>query len=189
MTVTLERKTKETFVTAELDAAGGPVSVDLPCGFLRHMIELFAFHASLGLTLKGGGDADVDWHHLTEDTGILLGRALGAAFAEIPRQRYGWCALPMDGSLVLAAVDFSGRGQFEWDGEFPTGRCGDFDLELVPEFWKALCREGKITFHARALAADNSHHLAEALFKGAGRAFRSALEPAERLESTKGTFV
>jgi imidazoleglycerol-phosphate dehydratase len=95
----------------------------------------------------------------------------------------------MDGSLVLAAVDFSGRGQFEWKGAFPAERCGDFDLELIPEFWRAVCREGRITLHAQSLACDNAHHLAEALFKGAGRAFRQALSPAGELQSTKGTLA
>ena len=95
----------------------------------------------------------------------------------------------MDGSLVLAAADLGGRGQFEWKGAFPAERCGDFDLELIPEFWKAFCREGKITLHAQALACDNAHHLAEALFKGAGRALREAFLPAESLQSTKGTLV
>ena len=184
-----ERKTRETAVTVEMEPVGGTVRLEIPCGFLRHMLELFAFHAGIGLFVRATGDVDVDFHHLTEDVGILLGRAFRRTGMDEPCQRYGWCALHMDGSLVLAAVDISGRGHFEWKGAFPSKKCGDFDLELVPEFWKALCREGKITFHARALAADNSHHLAEALFKGAGRAFRSALEPAERLESTKGTFV
>ncbi len=153
------------------------------------MLELFAFHAGIGLSITATGDVDVDYHHLTEDIGILLGKAFERARAERVCERYGWCMLPMDGSLVLAAVDFSGRGQFEWRGEFPAARCGDFDLELIAEFWKAVCREGRITFHAQALACDNAHHLAEALFKGAGRAFRQALTPAEEVQSTKGTLA
>jgi imidazoleglycerol-phosphate dehydratase len=184
-----ERTTKETSVTLRLDAEGCESVVDIPCGFLRHMLELFAFHAGIGLSVAATGDVDVDYHHLTEDIGILLGKAFERARTERTRRRYGWCALPMDGSLVLSAVDFSGRGQFEWRGEFPAERCGDFDLELIPEFWKAVCREGGITFHAQAMACDNAHHLAEALFKGAGRAFRQALEPADEVQSTKGTLA
>jgi len=189
MTVKIERKTKETGVSVELSLGGGQADIEISCGFLSHMIELFAFHAGVGLKVQASGDERVDYHHLAEDVGILLGRAFLQAGSERPVKRYGWCAIPMDGSLVLAAVDVSGRGQFEWKGEFPAERCGDFDLELVPEFWKAFCREGKITFHAQALACDNAHHLAEALFKGAGRAFREAFSPAEALQSTKGTLV
>ena len=184
-----ERTTKETSVSLRLDVDGGERRIDLPCGFLRPMLELFAFHAGIGLDVAATGDVDVDYHHLAEDVGILLGKAFEQARSGRTLQRYGWCALPMDGSLVLAAVDFSGRGQFEWHGEFPAERCGDFDLELIPEFWRAVCREGRITFHARALACDNAHHLAEALFKGAGRAFRQALAPADELQSTKGTLA
>jgi imidazoleglycerol-phosphate dehydratase len=189
MKVKLERKTKETSISLELLPEGEEIRVSVSCGFLRHMVELFAFHAGMGLTVDASGDEDVDWHHLTEDLGILLGRAFALAAEQTPRTRYGWCALPMDGSLVLAAADLGGRGQFEWQGTFPAEKCGDFDLELVPEFWKAFCREGRITLHARALACDNAHHLAEALFKGAGRALREAFVPAEKVQSTKGTLA
>lgn len=189
MTVKLERTTKETVISLELLPEGGEVRITVSCGFLRHMVELFAFHAGMGLVAEASGDEEVDWHHLTEDLGIVLGRAFGMAAAVAPRKRYGWCALPMDGSLVLAAADLGGRGQFEWKGTFPAEKCGDFDLELIPEFWKAFCRESRITLHAQALACDNAHHLAEALFKGAGRALREAFLPAENLQSTKGTFA
>ena len=183
------RKTMETSVVLRLGIGGEERNVDIPCGFLRHMLELFAFHAKICLDVTATGDVDVDYHHLTEDVGLLLGKALNRIRTTRNIQRYGWCALPMDGTLMLVAVDFSGRGQFEWKGTFPAERCGDFDLELIPEFWRAVCREGKITLHAQALACDNAHHLAEALFKGAGKAFREALSPADELQSTKGTLV
>ncbi|NCB15219.1 MAG: imidazoleglycerol-phosphate dehydratase, partial [Synergistales bacterium] len=168
---------------------GGTCRLDLPCGFLAHMLELLAFHGRFDLEVQARGDVQVDAHHLTEDLGIVLGEALGELARSEPRERYGWCLLPMDGSLVLTAADLGGRGQFEWKGAFPAEKCGDFDMELIPEFWKAFCREGKITLHAQALACDNAHHLAEALFKGAGRALRDAFLPSENLQSTKGTLV
>ena len=184
-----ERKTRETAVTVEMEPVGGTVRLEIPCGFLRHMLELFAFHAGIGLFVRATGDVDVDFHHLTEDVGILLGRAFRRTGMDEPCQRYGWCALPMDGSLVLAAVDISGRGHFEWKGAFPSKKCGDFDLELVPEFWRAFSREASMTIHVQVLAADNSHHLSEAMFKGIGRAMRQALATAPETQSTKGTLL
>lgn len=183
------RNTRETSVVLALDLDDSAIDLDFQCGFLAHMLELFAFHAKIGLVIDACGDVEVDYHHLAEDIGIMMGRSFASELEGRVIQRYGWCAMPMDGSLVLVAVDFSGRGQFEWDGGFPSPRCGDFDLELLPEFWRAVCREGRITLHARTLACDNSHHLAEALFKGAGRAFRQALFPADELQSTKGALV
>ncbi len=187
--IEMNRSTKETSISLVMDLDGSQRRFEIQCGFLAHMLELFAFHAGIGIELTAMGDVEVDYHHLVEDIGILIGRAFARELEGRSIQRYGWCAMPMDGSLVLIAVDFSGRGQFEWDGSFPSQRCGDFDLDLLPEFWRAVCRECRITLHARALACDNSHHLGEALFKGAGRAFRQALTPATELQSTKGTFA
>ena len=122
--------------------------------------------------------------------GIALGQALRTIAKECGTiHRYGWCLLPMDGSLARVALDFSGRGGAYWEGEFPTEKCGDFDLELVPEFFRAMAREGGITIHNGLLAVDNSHHASEAVFKGMGMAVKQALAPADSDPSTKGMWL
>ena len=189
MTFRICRETRETKLSLELSLTPGPIRVSLGCGFLEHMMELMAHHAGWTLTLEGKGDIQVDDHHLTEDVGIVLGQALLEAGRAEKRARYGWCALPMDGTLILAAADFSGRGLFVPAVTFPTEKCGSFDLELVPEFFRALCREARLTLHLREMTTDNSHHLAEALFKGTGRALRQALAPSEEAPSTKGAWL
>jgi imidazoleglycerol-phosphate dehydratase len=186
MTIRMERNTRETRGRLALDHPGDERTLDLPGGFLAHMLDLLAFHGRLGLELSASGDIGVDWHHLSEDLGILLGRGLRELWTSSPRARYGQSLLPMDGSLALAALDLSGRGSFHFEGTFPAERCGDFDLELVPEFFRALAREGALTLHLRLLAADNAHHASEALFKATGRALNQALAPAETLLSSKG---
>lgn len=186
----IRRTTQETSVELSLDLAPGSSTIETPCGFLNHMLTLLAHHAAWGLRLTASGDLAVDAHHLTEDLGIALGQALLQELRSgPPRRRYGGCLLPMDGTLVLAAVDLSGRGLLAWEGLFPSPRCGDFDTELVPEFWRAFARESRSTLHLRALAVDNSHHLAEAVFKGAGRALREALSPGDTEPSTKGVWL
>jgi imidazoleglycerol-phosphate dehydratase len=188
MTVRLERATRETRIVLALDHPGEERELRIPSGFLGHMLDLLAFHGRLGLRAQAEGDLEVDAHHLTEDLGILLGRALRELWVARPRARYGQSLLPMDGSLALAALDLSGRGSFHFEGTFPAASCGGFDLELVPEFFRALAREGALTLHLRLLAADNAHHASEALFKAFGRALDQALAPAEALCSSKGTL-
>jgi len=186
----VKRITRETSVELSLELAPGDGVIETPCGFLNHMITLLAHHAGWQVRLAASGDLAVDAHHLTEDVGIALGQALLQELQSgPPRRRYGECMLPMDGTLVLAAVDLSGRGFLAWEGTFPSPRCGDFDTELVPEFWRAFARESRSTIHLRALAVDNSHHLAEAAFKGAGRALRGALCPGDTPPSTKGVWL
>lgn len=186
MRIQRRRTTRETDVALALThPGGGTCRLDLPCGFLAHMLELLAFHGRFDLEVQARGDVQVDAHHLTEDLGIVLGEALGELARSEPRERYGWCLLPMDGSLARVALDLSGRGGLSWEGTFPVPSCGDFDLELVPEFLTALAREGRITLHAALLAADNGHHAAEAVFKGLGRALRQALSPSEGPASSK----
>lgn len=183
------RKTNETNVNVTLYPDGQEIVIDVPVAFLGHMLELFFFNAGLGARLKASGDTCVDYHHTTEDVAIVLGRALKEMWMSQPRERYGWAVLPMDGTLVMAALDLSGRGTFVWEGSFPSPKCGDFDMELVPEFWQALSREAALTLHVRALSVDNSHHLAEAAFKATGRALRAALKPGSGIASTKGVLA
>lgn len=186
----IQRTTRETAVELSLELTPGASTIETPCGFINHMITLMAHHAGWKLRLAASGDLVVDAHHLTEDLGIALGQAILQELRSGPtRRRYGGCMLPMDGTLVLAAVDLSGRGFLAWEGTFPSPRCGDFDTELVPEFWRAFARESRSTIHLRALAVDNSHHLAEAVFKGAGRALREALCPGDTPPSTKGVWL
>jgi imidazoleglycerol-phosphate dehydratase len=192
MSSTIERTTSETSVSVSLDVtAGGGAETDIriPCGFLGHMLELFAFHGDLHLSVQAKGDTNVDAHHVTEDIAICLGRAFFEEWSSTARARYGWCALPMDGSCALVSVDLSGRGGFHFDDTFPSPRCGDFDMELIPEFWHAFAREARATIHASFVAKDNSHHMAEALFKAMAHALRQALVPSETTSTTKGVLL
>ncbi len=184
-----ERQTKETSLSLELALEPGEVSVYTGCAFLDHMLHLLGHHAGWTLSLEGRGDLHVDAHHLTEDVGILLGSALLEQMKERSGfRRYGSMLLPMDASLVMVALDISGRGGLVWNGSFPTPSCGDFDMELIEEFWKSLAREARITLHIRLLEADNSHHAAEATFKAVARALGEALSPSAVSESTKGNL-
>ena len=193
--VTLERNTNETQIELTLDLDGtGRYEVDTGCGFLNHMLELFARHGRFDLVLTCHGDVQVDYHHTTEDVGIALGQAFARALGEMRGiQRYGSFYLPMDEALVLAAVDLSGRGALGWAAELPTQKVGTFDTELGKEFFLAVTREARITLHLRQLAGENSHHILEAMFKAFARALRRAvaLDPAcaDEIPSTKGTLV
>jgi len=186
----LTRSTKETQIRLALSYPGEERRLDTNCGFLNHMLDLLCHRAGFGIDLQAHGDVEVDAHHLAEDAGIALGQLLLSVAKESGAiRRYGWCLLPMDGSLAQVALDFGGRGGLFWQGEFPSQKCGDFDTELVPEFFAALAREGRITLHITLLAADNSHHAAEAAFKGVGMALAQALSPAAGDPSTKGLWL
>jgi len=189
MKTSVKRDTKETQISLELEFPGEERNIDIGCGFLTHMLDLMCYRAGIGITLKANGDTEVDFHHLTEDIGIAMGQALRAVAKTGPIVRYGWCLLPMDGSLASIALDFSGRGGLCWGGEFPTQKCNEFDMELVPEFFRALTREGGITLHVDLIRTDNSHHAAEAVFKGVGMVFKEALQPSKQAPSTKGLWL
>ncbi|MDR1944105.1 MAG: imidazoleglycerol-phosphate dehydratase [Synergistaceae bacterium] len=189
----VSRNTRETQIDLSISypAEHGEREIDVPCGFLAHMLELLSHRGRLGLELKASGDVCVDAHHLTEDIGIVLGLAVKEMLLseKTARVRYGWCLLPMDGSLARVSIDVSGRGGLFWEGVFPTDKCGDFDMELVPEFFRGFCRESRATLHVALLAADNSHHAAEAVFKGVGVALDAALKKADIEPSTKGEWI
>lgn len=189
MKTELERETKETRIKLSLEYPDCERKIDIGCGFLAHMLDLMCHRAGLGIDLTAKGDTEVDYHHLAEDIGICMGQSLRALVKDKKINRYGWCLLPMDGSLARVALDFSGRGAAYCSCPFPAEKCGDFDLELVPEFFRALAREGGITLHIAILEADNSHHAAEALFKGVGMAMRQALVLSEGEPSTKGLWL
>ena len=172
------RNTKETQIELTLSDESRERSIDINCGFLSHMLDLLCHRAALGLVIKARGDVEVDSHHLAEDAGIALGQALRKIAAAAPIR-----------SLARVALDFSGRGGLWWKGEFPSQKCGDFDMELVPEFFAGFAREAGLTLHIALLETDNSHHAAEAAFKGVGLALKEALAPAQTDPSTKGLWL
>jgi imidazoleglycerol-phosphate dehydratase len=188
------RKTAETDVTLTLELDGsGKADVQTGCGFLDHMLTLFARHGRLDLTVRCKGDTGVDDHHTVEDVGIALGQALKTALGDLRGvTRFADVALPMDEALVLVAVDLSGRGTLGFNASIPAQKVGSFDTELGREFFQAVVREARITLHVRQLAGENSHHILEAMFKGFGRALgkASAVDPAcaDEIPSTKGVL-
>ena len=191
-TAQIERNTNETQIRLTLNVDGrGQYQVDTGCGFLDHMLELFARHGSFDLAVTCQGDTQVDDHHTVEDIGIALGKAFAQALGDLRGvYRYGNFLLPMDEALVLCAVDLSGRGYLDWQMELPTEKVGTFDTELAEEFWIAFSRNCGATLHFQQMAGRNSHHILEAAFKGMGRALRQAvaIEPGRENEipSTKG---
>ncbi|MBO5666645.1 MAG: imidazoleglycerol-phosphate dehydratase HisB [Firmicutes bacterium] len=191
---TIERNTRETKIKLTLDLDQSDVcKIDTGCGFLNHMLELFARHGHFGLDVCCQGDIDVDYHHTTEDIGIVLGQAFVEALGDKRGiNRYGSFLLPMDEALILCALDISGRCCLNFDAQIPTAKVGDFDTELVEEFMNALCRSMGLTLHFKQLAGTNSHHIIEAMFKALGRALdqATAIDPryADEIPSTKGVL-
>ena len=190
----IERRTAETDIALTLDLDGrGRSEIVTGVGFLDHMLTLLARHGRFDLNVTCRGDTQVDDHHSVEDIGICLGQAFAEALGDKRGiVRYGSCVLPMDETLVLTAVDLSGRACLGWDLPLPTEKIGTFDAELVKEFWLGFVREAKCAFHFRLLAGENSHHIAEGAFKSAARSLRAAaaIDPdfAEEIPSTKGVL-
>lgn len=190
-TATINRKTAETDISLTLHIDGeGKADIQTGCGFLDHMLTLFAHHGSFDVTLSCQGDTEVDYHHTTEDVGIALGDALREALGDCRGiVRYGDITLPMDEALLLAAVDVSGRGMAVLALDIPTEKVGDFDTELVNEFFFALARRANLTLHIRQLAGLNSHHIIEGAFKATARALRAAVkQEGDKIPSTKGVL-
>ena len=191
-TSTVNRKTAETDVSLTLNLDGSGVSaVDSGCGFLDHMLTLFSRHGGFDLTLTCKGDTYVDDHHTVEDIGICLGKALAEALGDKRGiKRYGDRILPMDETLILSAVDISGRGGCFLDLSIPTEKVGTFDTQLCEEFFIALAQNGGLTLHIRQLAGRNSHHIIEGVFKSVARSLGEAVsidgKNADRIPSTKG---
>jgi imidazoleglycerol-phosphate dehydratase len=193
-TARIERETKETRISLELNLDGtGRGEIDSGCGFLNHMLELFARHGDFDLKLRCRGDLDVDGHHTVEDIGICLGQAFTQALGDKRGIcRYGQFLLPMDETLVLCACDLSGRDYLGWAVELPAQKVGDFDTELAKEFWLAFVRNCPASVHLRQLAGENTHHILEAVFKGMGRTLKMAvaMDPkhSDEIPSTKGVL-
>ena len=188
----IERNTGETKVRVELKLDGtGRYEIDTGVGFLNHMLELFARHGRFDLKVHCHGDTQVDDHHSVEDIGIALGAAFDQALGTKEGIcRYGQRLLPMDESLILTAVDLSGRSYLGYDAQIPTEKVGAFDTELVEEFFQGFARNARCTLHIRQIAGRNSHHIIEGMFKSVARALAEAvaIDPtlSGEIPSTKG---
>ena len=191
-TSTITRRTAETDIRLQLDLDGtGKSDIDTGCGFLNHMLTLFAKHGRFDLSVKCVGDIDVDDHHTVEDIGICLGAAFTEALGDMGGiVRYGSTILPMDEALILTAVDISGRCYLGYGLDIPTQKIGSFDTELAQEFWLGFVRKANVALHFRQLAGTNSYHIVEGAFKSAARSLRAAcaIDPSlnGEIPSTKG---
>ncbi|BDZ81556.1 imidazoleglycerol-phosphate dehydratase HisB [Claveliimonas bilis] len=193
-TASVKRTTKETDIEIILNLDGtGKTDIQTGIGFFDHMLDGFARHGLFDLTVRAKGDLEVDCHHTVEDTGIVLGTAIIQALGDKAGIcRYGNFMLPMDETLILCAVDLSGRPYLNFDAAFTPGRIGDLDTEMIREFFYAVSYSAKMNLHLKMLDGGNNHHIAEALFKGFGRALDQATRKEERIEgawTTKGTLA
>ncbi len=188
------RDTNETKIKIFLELDGtGQHEIKTGCGFLDHMLTLFAVHGRFDLRISCVGDYDVDFHHTVEDVGICLGQAFLKALGDKRGiRRYGSCVLPMDEAMILSAIDFSGRAFLNWDVKILTQKVGDFDTELAQEFWLGFVRNSLSTLHFKKFAGENSHHIIECAFKSAARSIRQAVEIDEKfageIPSSKGVI-
>ncbi|MEE8451719.1 MAG: imidazoleglycerol-phosphate dehydratase HisB [Thermoguttaceae bacterium] len=192
-TARIERQTAETKIALELSLDGtGLADVDTGVGFFDHMLTLLAKHAAVDLSVKADGDLQVDQHHTVEDVGICLGQAFAEALGDKAGiRRYGHFSLPMEETLVDSAVDLGGRAFFVFNAEFPSPKIGEFDSELVADFWQAFAANALCNLHVTVHYGRNSHHIAEGIFKATARALRVAVESDPRISdvpSTKGTL-
>ena len=190
----IERKTAETEISVSLKLDGtGKYKINTGVGFFDHMLEQLARHSLIDLGVEANGDTHIDDHHTVEDTGIAFGQALAQAIGDkLGINRYGWCLLPMDDTLIRTALDLSNRPFLYLDIDMPTDKIGNFDTELVREFFQAVSTHGGITLHMEKLHGYNSHHIAEATFKSFAKSLRTAVQKdprnLEALPSTKGTL-
>ena len=193
-TASITRKTNETDIALSLNLDGrGKADVATGCGFLDHMLTLFAKHARFDLEVKCLGDTDVDFHHTAEDIGLVLGQAFKSALSDKKGiVRYGSSILPMDEALIMSAVDISGRSFLKCSFNGLTEKVGSFDTELVEEFFSAFTRQAELTLHIRQLDGSNTHHILEGAFKSTARSLRQAVKIDEdfkdEIPSTKGVL-
>ncbi|MBP1743899.1 MAG: hisB [Firmicutes bacterium] len=189
----IKRSTYETDISVKIDVDGtGRSAIDTGVGFLDHMLALFSKHGIMDLEVKAAGDVNVDYHHTVEDIGISLGKCLAEALRDKNGlRRYGTCFLPMDEALAMVCVDISGRPFLVFDCGIPAQKVGEFDTELVEEFFRAVAFNAGLTLHIKLMYGSNSHHIIEAVFKAFGRALREAASFDERVEgpmTTKGVI-
>lgn len=193
-TAEIHRQTRETKVAVELNLDGsGDASVHTGVGFLDHMLDLLSRHSLIDLNVEAEGDLQVDAHHTVEDVGIVIGQAMEKALGDKRGiTRYGWAIVPMDESLAQVAVDLSGRAAFVFKVQFKGESIGAFPVELVEEFFKALCTNAKMNLHITVPYGSNNHHISEAIFKATARALRQAVSQDPRSDavpSTKGSLA
>ncbi len=190
----IERNTKETKILLEMNLDDKTVcDIDTGCGFLDHMLTLFSSHGKIGLKVKCAGDVNVDYHHTAEDIGICLGMALKECLGDKKGiVRYGHMILPMDEALILSAIDLSGRGILRYNVDIPTEKVGDFDTELVEEFFLGFVRNAECALHIKMFDGENSHHIIEGIFKSVARSIRNAISEdalaKDEIPSTKGVL-
>ena len=190
----LDRKTTETQIAVSINLDGtGAYDVKSGVGFLDHMLELLARHSLIDIKVRAKGDTHIDFHHTTEDIGIALGQAIAKALGNRKGiKRYADCLLPMDEALTRAAIDVSGRPYLIWKVEFSRPKIGEFDTELVREWFQAFAMNAGVTLHMETLYGDNCHHIAESCFKALARVLRAATEidprQKDRIPSTKGSL-
>jgi imidazoleglycerol-phosphate dehydratase len=193
-TATIDRATKETQIKATVDLDGsGAYDIATGIGFLDHMLEQLARHGLIDITLRAKGDLHIDFHHTTEDSGIVLGQAVAKALGDKQGiTRYASVHLPMDETLTRVAIDVSGRPYLIWNVHFSQPKIGDMDTELFREWFQAFAQNAGVTLHIETLYGTNNHHIAETCFKGLARALRAAIaiDPRQgsRVPSTKGTL-
>lgn len=193
-TSNINRKTAETDIKLTLNIDGtGKSAINTGCGFLDHMLTIFARHGRFDLDVTCIGDTYVDYHHTAEDIGISLGKAFSEALGDKKGiERYGNFILPMDEALILSAIDISGRSYLAYGLEIPTEKVGDFDTELVEEFWLGFVRNADVTLHINQMAGSNSHHIIEGAFKSVARSLKAAVaidkDFADEIPSTKGVL-
>lgn len=192
-TANIDRNTAETQISLKIDLDGsGKAEVSTGVGFFDHMLTLLAKHAAIDLSVQAKGDLHVDQHHTVEDVGICLGRAIREALGDKSGiRRYGHFTLPMEETLVTSAIDFSGRYFLVFNAPFSSGKIGDFDSELVEDFWQATAANALANLHVVVHHGRNNHHIAEGIFKATARALRMAVENDPRqsgVPSTKGTL-
>ncbi len=193
-TASVERLTNETKIKADLNLDGsGTYDVETGIGFLDHMLEQLSRHSLIDLSLKAEGDLHIDFHHTTEDSGIVIGQAVADALGDMKGiRRYADVHIPMDETLTRVAIDVSGRPYLIWKVNFTKPKLGDMDTELFKEWFQAFAQAAGVTLHVENLYGENNHHIVESCYKGLARALRAALEidprKADAVPSTKGTL-
>ncbi len=193
-TAAVNRETLETQITVSVNLDGeGRATLETGLPFLEHMLEQVARHGLIDIDIKASGDLHIDAHHTVEDIGITLGQAMDKAIADKRGiRRYGLAYVPLDEALSRVVIDFSGRPCLEYHAAYPRARVGEFDVDLIHEFFQGFSNHALVTLHIDCLRGDNSHHVAETIFKAFGRAMRMALEPdprmGDQMPSTKGSL-
>ena len=193
-TATVERKTRETEIAVSLDLDGsGDCDIETGIGFLDHMLESFGRHSMMDLKVRAEGDLHIDFHHTTEDTGIVIGQAVKKALGDFAGiTRFGSALIPMDETLTRVAIDVSNRPYLVWKVKIPGAKLGEMDTELFKEWFQAFAQSAGLTLHVENIYGENNHHIVESCYKGVARALREAMTPDERLDggvaSTKGTL-